>query len=141
MYADPHSSAMTMTMTAAETDIHVPPIQFKGEIMDFDLGIEVDHRKRYARLRPAGIIPCSRYPANSLRRRNRTTQSCLNCHTSKRKVIAIWHCREFRLIEDSQCDRKRPCQRCIQLGLVRTIIHKPGLTANDVFYKDRAVCV
>ncbi|TFY68998.1 hypothetical protein EVJ58_g664 [Rhodofomes roseus] len=62
------------------TDSHSPPLQFKGEIMDFDLGIEVDHRKR---------------------RRNRTTQSCLNCHTSKRK-----------------CDRKRPCQRCIQLGLV-----------------------
>lgn len=36
------------------------------------------------------------------RRRNRTTQSCLNCHTSKR-----------------MCDRKRPCGRCTQLGLVR----------------------
>lgn len=23
------------------------PLQFKGEIMDFDLGIEIDHRKRY----------------------------------------------------------------------------------------------
>ncbi|RDB24946.1 hypothetical protein Hypma_007871 [Hypsizygus marmoreus] len=35
------------------------------------------------------------------RRRNRTTQSCLNCHTSKR-----------------MCDRKRPaCARCTQLGL------------------------
>ncbi|KAH8989987.1 hypothetical protein EDB92DRAFT_812891 [Lactarius akahatsu] len=36
------------------------------------------------------------------RRRNRTTQSCLNCHSSKR-----------------MCDRKRPCGRCIQLGIVR----------------------
>ncbi|KAJ7698952.1 hypothetical protein B0H17DRAFT_316487 [Mycena rosella] len=35
------------------------------------------------------------------RRRNRTTQSCLNCHTTKR-----------------MCDRKRPCSRCSQLGLV-----------------------
>ena len=26
---------------------HMPPLQFKGEIMDFDLGIEIDHRKRY----------------------------------------------------------------------------------------------
>ncbi|KAF9058784.1 hypothetical protein BDP27DRAFT_1432293 [Rhodocollybia butyracea] len=35
------------------------------------------------------------------RRRNRTTQSCLNCHTSKR-----------------MCDRNRPaCARCTQLGL------------------------
>ncbi|KAH9841688.1 uncharacterized protein C8Q71DRAFT_794582 [Rhodofomes roseus] len=54
--------------------------------MDFDLGIEVDHRKR---------------------RRNRTTQSCLNCHTSKRK-----------------CDRKRPCQRCIQLGLTGLCVYE-----------------
>lgn len=62
------------------------PLQFKGEIMDFDLGIEIDHRKR---------------------RRNRTTQSCLNCHTSKRK-----------------CDRKRPCQRCIQLGLTGLCVYE-----------------
>ncbi|KAJ3015661.1 hypothetical protein NUW54_g983 [Trametes sanguinea] len=63
------------------------PLQFKGEIMDFDLaGLEVDHRKR---------------------RRNRTTQSCLNCHTSKRK-----------------CDRKRPCQRCIQLGLTGLCVYE-----------------
>ncbi|THH07457.1 hypothetical protein EW145_g3367 [Phellinidium pouzarii] len=35
------------------------------------------------------------------RRRNRTTQSCLNCHGSKR-----------------MCDRKRPaCGRCVKLGL------------------------
>ncbi|KAI0632286.1 hypothetical protein C8Q77DRAFT_1059973 [Trametes polyzona] len=55
--------------------------------MDFELaGLEVDHRKR---------------------RRNRTTQSCLNCHTSKRK-----------------CDRKRPCQRCIQLGLTGLCVYE-----------------
>ncbi|KAH9924344.1 uncharacterized protein BXZ73DRAFT_50631 [Epithele typhae] len=55
--------------------------------MDFDIaGLEVDHRKR---------------------RRNRTTQSCLNCHTSKRK-----------------CDRKRPCQRCIQLGLTGLCVYE-----------------
>ncbi|KAF9816359.1 hypothetical protein IEO21_04112 [Rhodonia placenta] len=47
-----------------ESDTQLPPLQFKGEIMDFDLGLDIDHRKR---------------------RRNRTTQSCLNCHTSKRK--------------------------------------------------------
>lgn len=37
----------------------------KGDLLDFDLSADMDHRKR---------------------RRNRTTQSCLNCHTSKRKV-------------------------------------------------------
>ena len=40
-------------------------VQFNGEMVDFQLNLDVDHRKR---------------------RRNRTTQSCLNCHTSKRKV-------------------------------------------------------
>ncbi|KAJ7473512.1 hypothetical protein FB451DRAFT_1035630, partial [Mycena latifolia] len=34
------------------------------------------------------------------RRRNRMTQSCLHCHTTKR-----------------MCDRQRPCSRCSQLGL------------------------
>ncbi|TRM69912.1 hypothetical protein BD626DRAFT_20387 [Schizophyllum amplum] len=42
------------------------------------------------------------------RRRNRTTQSCLNCHTSKR-----------------MCDRKRPaCGRCTQLGLTGHCIYE-----------------
>ncbi|EAU86280.1 hypothetical protein CC1G_08004 [Coprinopsis cinerea okayama7 len=62
------------------------PIQLKGEIMDLEFTVDTDHRKR---------------------RRNRTTQSCLNCHTSKRK-----------------CDRKRPCQRCIQLGLTGLCVYE-----------------
>ncbi|KAJ7506334.1 hypothetical protein B0H11DRAFT_1666812, partial [Mycena galericulata] len=41
------------------------------------------------------------------RRRNRTTQSRLNCHTTKRK-----------------CDQKRPCQRCIQLGLTGLCVYE-----------------
>ncbi|PCH39818.1 hypothetical protein WOLCODRAFT_116217 [Wolfiporia cocos MD-104 SS10] len=69
-----------------ESSTQLSPLQFKGEIMDFDLGLDIDHRKR---------------------RRNRTTQSCLNCHTSKRK-----------------CDRKRPCQRCIQLGLTGLCVYE-----------------
>ena len=40
----------------------------KGEVMDLEFSPEADHRKR---------------------RRNRTTQSCLNCHTSKRKVCGL----------------------------------------------------
>ncbi|KAJ7069356.1 hypothetical protein C8F01DRAFT_1112400 [Mycena amicta] len=55
-------------------------------IMDLEFTLDTDHRKR---------------------RRNRTTQSCLNCHTSKRK-----------------CDRKRPCQRCIQLGLTGLCVYE-----------------
>ncbi|KAI0309452.1 hypothetical protein OF83DRAFT_1072034, partial [Amylostereum chailletii] len=54
--------------------------------LDFEFTLDLDHRKR---------------------RRNRTTQSCLNCHTSKRK-----------------CDRKRPCQRCIQLGLTGLCVYE-----------------
>ncbi|KAJ8691701.1 hypothetical protein PTI98_011244 [Pleurotus ostreatus] len=61
-------------------------LQLKGEIMDLEFTLDTDHRKR---------------------RRNRTTQSCLNCHTSKRK-----------------CDRKRPCQRCIQLGLTGLCVYE-----------------
>ncbi|KNZ72030.1 Heme-responsive zinc finger transcription factor HAP1 [Termitomyces sp. J132] len=60
--------------------------QLKGESFDFEFTTDTDHRKR---------------------RRNRTTQSCLNCHTSKRK-----------------CDRKRPCQRCIQLGLTGLCVYE-----------------
>ncbi|KAF8893707.1 hypothetical protein CPB84DRAFT_1848607 [Gymnopilus junonius] len=40
--------------------------------------------------------------------RNRTTQSCMNCHTSKR-----------------MCDRKRPaCSRCVQLGLIGLCVYE-----------------
>ncbi|KAJ7714744.1 hypothetical protein B0H16DRAFT_519952 [Mycena metata] len=41
------------------------------------------------------------------RRRNRTTQSCLNCHTTKR-----------------MCDRKRPCTRCTQLGISANCVYE-----------------
>ncbi|EIW74654.1 hypothetical protein CONPUDRAFT_93823 [Coniophora puteana RWD-64-598 SS2] len=67
-------------------DSYQSPLQLKGEVMDLEFTVDTDHRKR---------------------RRNRTTQSCLNCHTSKRK-----------------CDRKRPCQRCIQLGLTGLCVYE-----------------
>ncbi|KAJ6464643.1 hypothetical protein C8R47DRAFT_1156019 [Mycena vitilis] len=42
------------------------------------------------------------------RRRNRTTQSCLNCHATKR-----------------MCDRKRPCcTRCLQLGISGNCVYE-----------------
>ncbi|KAJ7490546.1 hypothetical protein FB451DRAFT_621628 [Mycena latifolia] len=69
-----------------EHDAPFAPLQLKGEVMDLEFTLDTDHRKR---------------------RRNRTTQSCLNCHTSKRK-----------------CDRKRPCQRCIQLGLTGLCVYE-----------------
>ncbi|KAJ6519151.1 hypothetical protein C8R45DRAFT_851828 [Mycena sanguinolenta] len=51
------------------------------------------------------------------RRRNRTTQSCLNCHTTKR-----------------MCDRKRPtCSRCLQLGISANCVYEiddPNRPAN-----------
>jgi len=65
------------------------PLQLKPDsttTASYDFSLDMDHRRR---------------------RRNRTTQSCLNCHTSKRK-----------------CDRKRPCQRCIQLGLTGLCVYE-----------------
>jgi hypothetical protein len=47
------------------TDAAPAPHVMKGDLLDLDFTMDMDHRKR---------------------RRNRTTQSCLNCHTSKRKV-------------------------------------------------------
>ncbi|KAH9160550.1 hypothetical protein EDB89DRAFT_879589 [Lactarius sanguifluus] len=59
---------------------------------------EAAKRKKVdAPLQPSASVTVSDHRK---RRRNRTTQSCLNCHTSKR-----------------MCDRKRPCGRCIQLGI------------------------
>lgn len=76
--------------------------------MDLDFGIDGDPRKK---------------------RRNRTTQSCLNCHTSKRKCeSAPFNSRSALMF--LQGDRKRPCSRCIQLGLVITILSLPCNKAN-----------
>ncbi|TDL17758.1 hypothetical protein BD410DRAFT_794056 [Rickenella mellea] len=68
------------------SELSGPPHVMKGNLLDLEFTMDMDHRKR---------------------RRNRTTQSCLNCHTSKRK-----------------CDRKRPCQRCIQLGLTGLCVYE-----------------
>lgn len=51
-------------MFAESAQTHV----MKGDLLDLDFSMDMDHRKR---------------------RRNRTTQSCLNCHTSKRKVSNV----------------------------------------------------
>ncbi|CDO69874.1 hypothetical protein BN946_scf184884.g33 [Trametes cinnabarina] len=84
------------------------PLQFKGEIMDFDIaGLEVDHRKR---------------------RRNRTTQSCLNCHTSKRKTgLCVYEVDDPALRDDPNVDETtRLRNRIAELeSLVRELRGKP----------------
>ncbi|KAI0344465.1 hypothetical protein BDW22DRAFT_1354506 [Trametopsis cervina] len=40
-------SSLSDSNNSPNTTTHMPPLQFKGEIMDFDLGVEIDHRKRY----------------------------------------------------------------------------------------------
>ncbi|KAI0030997.1 hypothetical protein K488DRAFT_53045, partial [Vararia minispora EC-137] len=79
----PASPSVSQTQQQQQYDVGL-----KGQdVLDFaDFAMDTDHRKR---------------------RRNRTTQSCLNCHTSKRK-----------------CDRKRPCSRCIQLGLTGLCVYE-----------------
>ncbi|KAJ7099874.1 hypothetical protein C8R43DRAFT_854717, partial [Mycena crocata] len=50
-------------------------------------------------------------------RRNRTTQSCLSCHATKR-----------------MCDRKRPCSRCSQLGISGNCVYEvddPNRQSNE----------
>ncbi|KAF5317803.1 hypothetical protein D9619_012675 [Psilocybe cf. subviscida] len=80
------SIAMMMSPVSPNDNGFVP-LTLKGELMDLEFTVDTDHSRK--------------------RRRNRTTQSCLNCHTSKRK-----------------CDRKRPCQRCIQLGLTGLCVYE-----------------
>ncbi|KAJ6593961.1 hypothetical protein B0H19DRAFT_43146 [Mycena capillaripes] len=55
------------------------------------------------------------------RRRNRTTQSCLNCHATKR-----------------MCDRGRPCSRCTQLGLTGLCVYEVDDPANSNTQDERS---
>lgn len=47
----------------------------------------------------------------------------------------------IRLIEHAQCDRKRPCQRCIQLGLVRISLIAARYLDADVLVLKTGLCV
>ena len=78
-------------LTMMSTDAF-QPLQLKGEVVDLEFTIDTDHRLVSLLLftsrlinRVGPLYPRSS-PKNRKRRRNRTTQSCLNCHTSKRKV-------------------------------------------------------
>ncbi|KAI5115407.1 hypothetical protein M0805_005349 [Coniferiporia weirii] len=76
-----------------------------------DVQTPVDHRKR---------------------RRNRTTQSCLNCHGSKRMVRTSGPQNKYKL-NLLQCDRKRPaCSRCVKLGLSGICVYE----VDDVSQRD-----
>ncbi|KAI0819982.1 hypothetical protein BC628DRAFT_1413377 [Trametes gibbosa] len=55
------------------------------------------------------------------KRRNRPTQSCLNCHTSKR-----------------MCDRQRPCGRCTQLGLTGLCVYEVDNPSHRANVQDEA---
>ncbi|KAI0355568.1 hypothetical protein OH77DRAFT_296569 [Trametes cingulata] len=55
------------------------------------------------------------------KRRNRPTQSCLNCHTSKR-----------------MCDRQRPCGRCTQLGLTGLCVYEVDNPSHRANAQDEA---
>jgi hypothetical protein len=63
--SSPSMDSPTSTASQQPSPFDVVPVA-KHDVLDFaDFALDTDHRKR---------------------RRNRTTQSCLNCHTSKRKV-------------------------------------------------------
>ncbi|PFH51210.1 hypothetical protein AMATHDRAFT_143112 [Amanita thiersii Skay4041] len=83
------------------------PMQLKGEIMDLEFTLDTDHRKR---------------------RRNRTTQSCLNCHTSKRKTgLCVYEIDDPALRDDPTLDETtRLRNRIAELeSLVRELRGKP----------------
>ncbi|KAF4590259.1 hypothetical protein EYR38_009557 [Pleurotus pulmonarius] len=82
-------------------------LQLKGEIMDLEFTLDTDHRKR---------------------RRNRTTQSCLNCHTSKRKTgLCVYEIDDPALRDDPSVDENtRLRNRIAELeSLVRELRGKP----------------
>ncbi|KAF9257150.1 hypothetical protein L218DRAFT_880151 [Marasmius fiardii PR-910] len=84
-----------------------PPLQLKGEIMDLEFTVDTDHRSR---------------------RRNRTTQSCLNCHTSKRKTgLCVYEIDDPALRDDPTLDETtRLRNRIAELeSLVRELRGKP----------------
>ncbi|KAF8074025.1 hypothetical protein FPV67DRAFT_1560287 [Lyophyllum atratum] len=94
------------------------PLQLKGEIMDLEFTIDTDHRKR---------------------RRNRTTQSCLNCHTSKRKTgLCVYEIDDPALRDDPSLDENtRLKNRIAELeSLVRELRGKPHPRWADSNFRD-----
>ncbi|KDR83038.1 hypothetical protein GALMADRAFT_1349063 [Galerina marginata CBS 339.88] len=94
------------------------PLQLKGEIMDLEFTIDTDHRKR---------------------RRNRTTQSCLNCHTSKRKTgLCVYEIDDPALRDDPSLDEStRLRNRIAELeSLVRELRGKPHPRWAETSFRD-----
>jgi hypothetical protein len=92
------------------------------ELISFSMSPEADSRKKRSISETTDPAPDSDHRK---RRRNRTTQSCLNCHTSKR-MVSSWPiteaCSLLRFNACGKCDRKRPCGRCTHLGLVGQLL-------------------
>ncbi|KAH9858817.1 hypothetical protein C2E23DRAFT_21481 [Lenzites betulinus] len=79
---------------------------------------EDDHRRE---LPPPHIPSRHTDSEHTGKRRNRPTQSCLNCHTSKR-----------------MCDRQRPCGRCTQLGLTGLCVYEVDNPSHRANAQDEA---
>ncbi|KAI8993109.1 hypothetical protein BD414DRAFT_412762 [Trametes punicea] len=75
-----------------------------------------------AKKRASAASPkCTSEDDHRRKRRNRPTQSCLNCHTSKR-----------------MCDRQRPCGRCTQLGLTGLCVYEVDNPSHRANAQDEA---
>ncbi|KZS92302.1 hypothetical protein SISNIDRAFT_413009, partial [Sistotremastrum niveocremeum HHB9708] len=88
------SASPTQQLASSPTAIPNPPNPF-----DFPSNTKVES--------DSGDLVLNFEDDHRKRRRNRTTQSCWSCHAAKRK-----------------CDRKRPCTRCIQLGLTGLCVYE-----------------
>ncbi|KAF9065178.1 hypothetical protein BDP27DRAFT_1269646 [Rhodocollybia butyracea] len=100
------------------------PLQLKGEIMDLEFTQDTDHRQ---------------VTISSKRRRNRTTQSCLNCHTSKRKTgLCVYEIDDPALRDDPTIDETtRLRNRIAELeSLVRELRGKPHPRWADSNFRD-----
>jgi hypothetical protein len=100
-------------------------VRFNGETVDFQLNVNADLDRG----------KCGH---------NHITQSCLSCHTSKRKVRPTTTSTSSLLIPSNQCmqcDRKSPRSTCIQLGLVRVGSIRSSLLTLICYYHQTGLCV
>lgn len=94
----------------------LPPLQLKGEIMDLEFTIDTDHRC-------ALCLPLS-CPSKKIKPGLQQTPAEQDypelselSYVQAEGMVSSSSCKSARLTL-FKCDRKRPCQRCIQLGLV-----------------------
>src|ERR1700724_1856063 len=104
------------------------PLQLKGEVMDMEFTVDTDHR--YAPLNPhLSHLTCrlinraplySRYwPKIGREGGIGPLKAASTVILQKERCVAPSYTAPPLLLNSlHKCDRKRPCQRCIQLGLV-----------------------